>query len=105
MPNLHFLDDEPIGDNFQEFVEEKQQDLRKVSMKTSAPASELFEAALTNVLASFERLGLTRELLLPENNTEAGESSAETLKLFEKIAEEPDDEALLATTIKNQNKD
>ena len=31
-PKLHYLDDEPIGDSFEEFVEEKQRESRKQSM-------------------------------------------------------------------------
>ena len=32
VPNLQYLDDEPIGESFELFVEEKQKESRKVSM-------------------------------------------------------------------------
>ena len=32
VPNLQILDDEPIGDNFAQFVEEKQRESRKLAL-------------------------------------------------------------------------
>ena len=33
VPNLQILDDEPIGDNFAQFVEEKQRESRRLALQ------------------------------------------------------------------------
>lgn len=52
-PKLQLLDDEPIGESFDAFVEEKQRESRKVAMQQEKPASEQLESALSTVLSLF----------------------------------------------------
>jgi len=102
VPKLTTLDDESIGDSFDQFVEEKQRESRRVAMQSNPPVAEQLDLALNNVLSMFSsKLGLNRDFLL---DAETGiESACRTA--IEQLYEEPDDEAILANRIKNQNKD
>ena len=92
MPKLQYLDDEPIGDSFESFVEEKQAKHRILSMQTSAPVGELCELSIQSVLALFEsRIGLSSDYLTPQQT-----EGAEVESAIQKFTTEPDNEALLA---------
>ena len=103
VPKLVMLDDEPIGESFDMFVEEKQKEARKVSMQTKASVPELFESALTSILALFEEsVGINRTHICQGDMTTFDTTVTEVI---EKLNLEPDEEALLTTQIKSQNKE
>ena len=75
--------------------------------------SELYSGALATVLAQFARLGLSDSDLLEESKSQpvSGVNSAQntielkSLPIIEKLLEEPANESLLISQLKNQNKD
>lgn len=104
VPQLQILDDEPIGESFQEFVEQKQKESRKLTIQTGQSTEDTLKVALERVYAKFkQKLGLTQEDLL--FGTGGAEVESESLSIGQQIAREPDDEALLVIQIKSQNKD
>lgn len=79
-----------------------------MALQSQKPAAEQLEGALSTVLSLFEaRLGLSRETVLAESVSSAPECGVEAASrvVIEEMCAEPDDEAILATRIKNQNKD
>ena len=94
VPKLQVLDDEPIGDNLELFVAEKQTESQQQLMLTREEV-DLLEQALQSVLAQFEKIGLRREDL-----PSIGEVEAESKTVVEKMVLEPDNEALLVSRVK-----
>jgi len=93
------LDDELIGDSFDQFVEEKQRELRRVALQVQAQVADLYESALSSVLSLFEsKLGLSRDYFAPGENNDIASVSIAALA---KIQAEPDDDDLLGKLIKS----
>ena len=87
------LDDEPIGDNFDMFVEEKQKEARKLSMQTKASVSDQFDHALTSILSLFEQtIGINKTHICQGDMQTFDNTCTEVI---EKLNAEPDEEALL----------
>ena len=85
------------------FIEEKQKESRRVSMQNeTALVGEQLEAAVSSVCAMFERVGLSRDLLL---NSESNQILAVSEAAIQEMKDEPDNETLVITQIKNQNKE
>ena len=87
------LDDEPIGDNFDMFVQEKQKESRKLSMATKPSVSDQFDTALTSILALFEEtIGINKTHICQGDMHSFDTTCTEVI---EKLNAEPDEEALL----------
>lgn len=91
------LDDEPIGDSFETFVEDKQMQSRKISLQ-SANGQDNFAKAVAAVMEKFQGLGITRQILSEEGETECQ-------AVADKIAAEPDEDMIIVNIIKSQSKD